>query len=63
MLHRRVDVEIDGFEVAPAVWVGEGAEIDPDAELTGPVCIGDYAKVEAGARAAASSPCSATTSW
>ena len=50
VLHRRVDVEIDGFEVAPSVWVGEGAEVDPDAVLTGPVHIGDYAKVEAGAQ-------------
>jgi mannose-1-phosphate guanylyltransferase/phosphomannomutase len=50
VLHRRVDVEIDGFEMAPGIWVGEGAEIDPDARLTGPLCIGDHVKVEAGAR-------------
>ena len=50
VMHRRVDVDIDGFEVAPSVWVGEGAEIDPDAQVTGPACIGRYAKVEAGAR-------------
>jgi len=49
VLNRQVDVEIDGFEVAPGVWVGEGAEVDPDAVVTGPVCIGRYAKVEAGA--------------
>ncbi len=49
VLRRRVDVEIDGFEVAPSVWVGEGAEVDPDARVTGPACIGSYAKVEAGA--------------
>jgi mannose-1-phosphate guanylyltransferase / phosphomannomutase len=48
-LRRRVDVEIDGFEVAPGVWVGEGAEVDPDAELTGPCLVGAFAKVEAGA--------------
>jgi mannose-1-phosphate guanylyltransferase/phosphomannomutase len=29
--------------------VCEGAEVDPDAILKGPLCIGDYAKVEAGA--------------
>ncbi|WP_017622000.1 mannose-1-phosphate guanyltransferase [Nocardiopsis chromatogenes] len=44
-----VDVEIDGFEVSPGVWVGEGAEVDPEAVLKGPLYIGDYAKVEAGA--------------
>ena len=49
-LHRRVEVEISGFEVSPGVWVGEGAEIDPEAKLVGPCCIGPFAKVEAGAR-------------
>ena len=48
-LRREVDVEIGGFEVSPGVWVGEGAEVDPEAVLTGPICVGDYAKVEAGA--------------
>lgn len=48
VLHRRVQVDIDGFEVAPSVWVGEGAQIDPGALLTGPLYVGDYAKVEAG---------------
>ena len=31
------------------MWIGEGAEVDRDAILKGPLCIGDYAKVEAGA--------------
>ncbi len=50
VLSRRVDTEIDGFEVSPGVWVAEGAEVDPEALLSGPLCIGDYAKVEAGAQ-------------
>ena len=29
---------------------GEGAEVDPEALLSGPLCIGDYAKIEAGAQ-------------
>ena len=49
VLSGRVDTEIDGFEVSPGVWVAEGAEVDPEAVLSGPVCVGDYAKVEAGA--------------
>jgi len=49
VLSGRVDVAIDGFEVAPGVWVAEGAEVHPDAVLKGPLYIGDYAKVEAGA--------------
>jgi mannose-1-phosphate guanylyltransferase / phosphomannomutase len=50
VLSGRVDVEIDGFEVAPGVWVAEGAEVDPEAVLNGPLCVGDYAKIEAGAQ-------------
>ena len=49
VLARRVNADIAGFEVSPGVWVAEGAEVDPEAVLTGPLCIGDYAKVEAGA--------------
>ena len=49
-LSGKVDVEIDGFEVSPGVWVSEDAEVDPEAALTGPLCIGDYAKIEAGAQ-------------
>ncbi|MBV9094145.1 MAG: mannose-1-phosphate guanyltransferase, partial [Streptosporangiaceae bacterium] len=49
VLSRRVDAEIAGFEVSEGVWVAEGAEVDAEAVLTGPLCIGDYAKVEAGA--------------
>ncbi len=50
VLSGRVRSDIAGFEVSPGVWVAEGAEVDPDAVLTGPLCIGDYAKIEAGAQ-------------
>src|SRR6266702_1738766 len=46
ILDGRVKVDIGGFEVRPGVWLGEGAEVDPDARLDGPVLIGDFAKVE-----------------
>ena len=49
VLNRQVEVEMNGFEMAPGVWVGEGAQVDPDAVLKGPLMIGDYAQVEAGA--------------
>jgi mannose-1-phosphate guanylyltransferase/phosphomannomutase len=49
VLAGHVDVEIDGFEMAPGVWVAEGAEVDPNAILKGPLYVGGYAKVEAGA--------------
>jgi len=49
VLNRRVGVEIGGFELSPGVWVGEDAEIHPEAVLKGPLVVGDYSKVEAGA--------------
>ncbi|MDI2129708.1 mannose-1-phosphate guanyltransferase [Yinghuangia seranimata] len=48
VLDGKVDVDIDGFELAPGVWVAEGAEVDREAVLKGPLYIGDYAKVEGG---------------
>ncbi|HEV3398629.1 MAG TPA: sugar phosphate nucleotidyltransferase, partial [Actinomycetes bacterium] len=50
ILDGRVKVDVPGFQVRPGVWLGEGAELDPDAVLTAPVLIGDFTKVEAGAR-------------
>jgi mannose-1-phosphate guanylyltransferase / phosphomannomutase len=50
VLTGRVQTEIAGFEMSPGVWVAEGAEVDPDAVLTGPLAIGDYAKIEGGAQ-------------
>jgi mannose-1-phosphate guanylyltransferase / phosphomannomutase len=49
VLSGQVEAEIDGFEISPGIWVAEGAEVDPEAVLTGPLCVGDYAKIEAGA--------------
>jgi mannose-1-phosphate guanylyltransferase/phosphomannomutase len=49
VLNRKVEVDIAGFEVSPGVWIAEGADVDPDAVLKGPVVVGDYAKIEAGA--------------
>lgn len=49
VLDRAVDIEIEGFEVQPGVWLGEGAELHPDAEVAGPTFVGENARVEAGA--------------
>jgi mannose-1-phosphate guanylyltransferase / phosphomannomutase len=49
VLARRVQAQIDGFEMSPGIWVADSAEVDPDAVLTGPLAIGDYAKIEGGA--------------
>ncbi|MFN2590987.1 MAG: sugar phosphate nucleotidyltransferase [Actinomycetota bacterium] len=48
-LDRDVDIEIDGFEMEGGIWLGEGAEVDPDAVVRGPVYVGADARVEAGA--------------
>ncbi len=48
VLEGKVKVQIEGFEVSPGIWVGEGAEVHHDAIIKGPVLIGSYAKVEAG---------------
>ena len=50
VLDNRVEVEIPGFEISDGVFVGEGAEIHPEARIEGPVIIGDYCRVEGNAR-------------
>jgi mannose-1-phosphate guanylyltransferase/phosphomannomutase len=49
VLSGKVEVDLDAFEVSPGVWVAEGADVHPEAVLRGPLYVGDYAKVEAGA--------------
>jgi mannose-1-phosphate guanylyltransferase / phosphomannomutase len=49
VLDRRVEVEMSGFELRPRVWLGEGAEVDPDAQVEAPAFIGANSKVEGGA--------------
>jgi mannose-1-phosphate guanylyltransferase / phosphomannomutase len=49
ILDGRVAVDIAGFEVRECVWLGEGADVSPDARVDGPVIIGDNSRVEAGA--------------
>jgi mannose-1-phosphate guanylyltransferase/phosphomannomutase len=50
VLDGRVGVEIPGFEISDGVYLGEGADIHPDARIEGPVIIGDYCRVEGNAR-------------
>jgi mannose-1-phosphate guanylyltransferase/phosphomannomutase len=50
ILDGRVDVDVPGFRLDGNVWLGEGAEVDPDARIEGPAIIGDHSRVEAGAR-------------
>jgi mannose-1-phosphate guanylyltransferase/phosphomannomutase len=50
VLDRKVALDVPGFRVDRGIWLGEGVEIDPEAEVTGPTLIGDHCRVEAGAR-------------
>ena len=43
-----------GFPLRPGVWIGEGAEIHPSAEVVGPALIGDNCRIGAGRRASRS---------
>ncbi len=40
ILEGKVNLEIDGFRLGEDVWLGEGAEVDPDARIDGPAIIG-----------------------
>jgi mannose-1-phosphate guanylyltransferase/phosphomannomutase len=50
VLDGKVELEIEGFEIADGVYVGEGADIHPDARIEGPAIVGDYCRVEGDAR-------------
>jgi mannose-1-phosphate guanylyltransferase/phosphomannomutase len=50
ILDRRVAVDIPGFEMGDGVYVGEGAEIHPDARVVGPAVIGENCRIEADVR-------------
>jgi mannose-1-phosphate guanylyltransferase / phosphomannomutase len=50
VLEGRVDLDMGAFPLRPGVWIGEGAEIDPSAELEPPVMIGQNSIVGPGAR-------------
>ncbi len=50
VLDRQVEVEIEGFEVSDGVWLGTGAELSPDAHVSGPAFIGENSRIEAGAQ-------------
>ena len=49
VLNGQVEVELGAFQMSPGVWIAESAEVDPDVDLAGPVLVGDYTRVEAGA--------------
>ena len=50
VLDGHVSLDIEGFRVGEGIWLGEGSEVDPAATIDGPAIVGDYCRVEAGAR-------------
>src|ERR1019366_4970875 len=52
VLDGRLHGDIGGFDLGNGVWLGEGAELDPEARIDGPVVIGDNSRVDAGAHLA-----------
>ncbi len=46
----RVHVDVPGFELGRGAWLGEGADVHPDARIEGYAIIGENCRVEAGAR-------------
>jgi mannose-1-phosphate guanylyltransferase/phosphomannomutase len=46
----RVDVEVPGFQMGGNVWLGEGADVHPDAIIDGFAILGENCRVEAGTR-------------
>ncbi len=49
ILDGKVRLNLPGFETRPGVWVGEGADVHPEAEIAGPAVVGENCRVEAGA--------------
>lgn len=49
-LDGRVHLDVPGIEVSPGVWLGAGVEVSPDAQVVGPVFLGDSSRVRSGAR-------------
>ena len=50
VLDEKVELDIPGFHVSQGIWLGEGAEIDPDAQIVGPAVIGPGSTIGAGCR-------------
>ncbi len=49
ILDRKVRLSMFEGSLTGSVWLGEGAEVDPDAKLQGPLYVGENTRVEAGA--------------
>ncbi len=50
VLDGKVEVAVPGFQLSDCVWLGEGAELHPEARIEGAAVIGPGCRVDAGAR-------------
>lgn len=50
VLDGTVKLDVPGFRLRDGVWLGEGAEVHPDAEIVGTAVVGPGCRVAAGAR-------------
>ncbi|HBN09559.1 MAG TPA: hypothetical protein DD435_13220 [Cyanobacteria bacterium UBA8530] len=50
ILKRLVKVDLDAQEVSPGIFFGKGVDVDPSAELRGPLFLGDGVRVDRGAK-------------
>lgn len=50
VMDSKVEVDVPGFALEKGVWLGEGAEVHPDAVVEGFAVLGEHCRVEAGAR-------------
>lgn len=50
VLDGKVEIDVPGFRLEKGVWLGEGAEVSPEADLQGPCVVGAGCTIEAGAR-------------
>ncbi|MDQ3147030.1 MAG: NDP-sugar synthase, partial [Actinomycetota bacterium] len=48
VLDGRVELDVPGFRLDEGMWLGEGADVDPEAQIDGPAVVGDNTRVEAG---------------
>src|SRR5437588_1124618 len=48
VLDRKVHLDLEAFELTGGLWLAQGAEIDPEAQLEGPLFVGPNSKVEGG---------------
>ncbi len=49
LLSGKVAIPLPGRHIGGGVWIDEGADVAPDAQLYGPLCVGREAKIKSGA--------------